>query len=378
LKNVAVVGAGLSGATLAHQLYLQGYNLTVMEQEARIGGLLQTIHLDDNEFLLPFGPHIFHTKQLWVYRYLSQFTEFNDYTHRKGVYIGGELYSFPLSRTTIESWPIGDVVLSELDECLRWGPQLTFEEEGVRLFGNTLYHTLIKPYSEKMWGPYMEDLNPKAVLHRIDLRQHDSSLFLNQHQGTPKAGYEHMLDEMLSNISVQLKTPVDRDCNFHQWEIVFFTGSITDLLPQDIQALPFRSLLFPMSEGVWERSTMGTINLPQHPTAIRKAKQAITFQQRNEVIQWQIPTEPIPGIAPPMYPVPTADSSRVYYEHLRWLVQTYPNVIPAGRLGLYLYLDMDKAVMATRDLLQVANKWLSLSIEQKMEAIRTVREKYNG
>ena len=53
-KDVVVIGAGLTGLTLAYYLKKEGKNVLVIEKSARIGGVIETI--TEDEFTYECGP----------------------------------------------------------------------------------------------------------------------------------------------------------------------------------------------------------------------------------------------------------------------------------------------------------------------------------
>jgi len=54
-KNIAVIGAGITGLTLAYYLKEQGINFKIYEKRDRIGGVIQTI--SENGFVFETGPN---------------------------------------------------------------------------------------------------------------------------------------------------------------------------------------------------------------------------------------------------------------------------------------------------------------------------------
>ena len=78
-----IVGAGLSGATLAERIASQrGESVLIVEKRDHIAG---NAYDEYNEFGIlehKYGPHIFHTNSTDIWQYLSQFTEWRPYFHK--------------------------------------------------------------------------------------------------------------------------------------------------------------------------------------------------------------------------------------------------------------------------------------------------------
>jgi protoporphyrinogen oxidase len=69
-KKVVMLGGGFSGLWIATQLLERGYDVEVLEKEKEVGGLLQSVKLE--EFNLDLGPHIYFPSHK---HYYEQFLE---------------------------------------------------------------------------------------------------------------------------------------------------------------------------------------------------------------------------------------------------------------------------------------------------------------
>ena len=81
--DALVVGAGYAGAVCARELAERGgKRVLVLERRDHIGGNAYD-RLDEAGVLIhQYGPHIFHTNDEAVFRYLCRFTRWRDYQHR--------------------------------------------------------------------------------------------------------------------------------------------------------------------------------------------------------------------------------------------------------------------------------------------------------
>ena len=85
-RKVAVIGAGISGLSIAH--FLKEKNeVVVFEKENRPGGLIKCKNIDGNVYHL-VGGHVFNSKRLdvldWFWSFFDKGNEFNK-TLRKAV-----------------------------------------------------------------------------------------------------------------------------------------------------------------------------------------------------------------------------------------------------------------------------------------------------
>ena len=51
-KKVLIIGSGISGLTVAHELIFQGYSVSIIEQDDIIGGMAKTRRENNNTVLL--------------------------------------------------------------------------------------------------------------------------------------------------------------------------------------------------------------------------------------------------------------------------------------------------------------------------------------
>ena len=81
--DVVVVGAGLSGAVMAH-LHAKLLNKTVLVVEKRnhIGGNCYDYINDVGIRVSMYGAHLFHTKHERVWKFVQQFSSWTPYEHR--------------------------------------------------------------------------------------------------------------------------------------------------------------------------------------------------------------------------------------------------------------------------------------------------------
>ena len=73
-----IVGAGLYGAVMAHELKKKGKKCLVIDRRDHIAG---NIYCEDIEgiHVHKYGAHIFHTSDKKIWDYMNQFAEFNNY-----------------------------------------------------------------------------------------------------------------------------------------------------------------------------------------------------------------------------------------------------------------------------------------------------------
>ncbi|MEM1366882.1 MAG: NAD(P)/FAD-dependent oxidoreductase [Cyanobacteria bacterium P01_H01_bin.15] len=174
-NSVVVIGAGPAGLTAAYQLSQHAYHPIVLEQADKVGGIARTENYQGYRF--DIGGHRFYTKveevqQLW--RLWLQ-DDFLKVTRLSRIYYRGKFFDYPLSiRNTLSGLGILNsslIVLSYLQAKLKalWrrpDPQ-TFESWVTHCFGQRLYETFFKTYTEKVWGISCSQIQADWAKQRI-------------------------------------------------------------------------------------------------------------------------------------------------------------------------------------------------------------------
>ena len=116
-----IVGAGLYGAVMAHELHKKGKHCLVIDRRDHIAG---NIYCEEIEgiHVHKYGAHIFHTSNQKVWEYINQFAEFNNYINSPIAVYKDELYNLPFNMNTFSKmWGIRTPGGSERNDCKTGG-----------------------------------------------------------------------------------------------------------------------------------------------------------------------------------------------------------------------------------------------------------------
>ena len=89
-----VVGSGLFGAIFANEAKKRGKKCLVIDKRPHVGGNIYTENVDGIN-VHKYGAHIFHTSDKYIWNYVNQFAEFNNYINSPIANYKGELYNMP-------------------------------------------------------------------------------------------------------------------------------------------------------------------------------------------------------------------------------------------------------------------------------------------
>jgi UDP-galactopyranose mutase len=354
-----IVGAGFTGAVLAHQLASQaGKRVLIIDRRDHIAGNAYD-RLDENGVLFhQYGPHIFHTNAANIFDYLSQFTEWRPYEHRVVAMINGRLAPVPFNLTSLQicfSQAKADHLAARLVEIYGIDvkvPILKMREAldpDIRELAQFIYENVFLNYTTKQWDLTPEQLSP-AVTGRVPVHvSYDDRYFQDTFQYMPTEGYSPLIGRMLAQDGVTIGTSEDyfalgSDISYDR---MVFTGPIDQFFNFELGHLPYRSLNFEFrSIDQHNNQPCGTVNYPNEMAFTRITEQRhLTAQPgRRTVLTLEYPQAHSPGVTEPYYPIPRDENQALYRQYIQKAKTDAPEVIFAGRLGDYQYYNMDQAV----------------------------------
>lgn len=368
-----VVGAGLFGATFAHEAKKRGKTCLVIDKRDHIAGNVYTKE-EDGINVHVYGAHIFHTSDKKIWEYINQFAEFNNYINSPIAVYQDELYNLPFNMNTFSKmWNIRtpqeakDIIASQIAELNISEPK-NLEEQALSLAGRDVYEKLVKGYTEKQWGRDCKDL-PAFIIKRLPLRfTYDNNYFNDRFQGIPVGGYTQIVEKMLDGIDVMCEvnffamrdaargqavekgamTGVLPDGTVVAYDKILFTGQIDEYYDSKFGPLEYRSVRFETEKLDCDNyQGNAVVNYTERKvpyTRIIEHKHFEFGQQPTTIISREYSSEWKPG-AEPYYPVNNEKNNALYEKYAK-LAEKEGNVIFGGRLGQYKYYDMDKVLMA--------------------------------
>ena len=341
-----IVGAGLYGAVMAHELKKKGKKCLVIDRRDHIAG---NIYCEDIEgiHVHKYGAHIFHTSDKKIWDYMNQFAEFNNYINSPVAVYKDELYNLPFNMNTFSKmWNIRtpqeakEIIEKQRKETGITDPQ-NLEEQALFLGGKCT------------------EL-PAFIIKRLPFRfVYDNNYFNDRYQGIPVGGYTAIVEKMLEGTEV--RTGIDffefRKENPEIAEKIIFTGMIDEYFGYQLGALEYRSVRFETEvldcENYQGNAVVNYTEREVPYTRIIEHKHFEFGKQEKTVISREYSSEWGVGMEP-YYPV-NDEKNNALFEEYKKLAEKEENVIFGGRLGDYKYYDMDKVVAAALDRLEEFN-----------------------
>lgn len=372
MRQVLIIGAGISGITAARILAEHGFQVTVLEKRNHIGGNVYDYY-KDGVLLHKYGPHLFHTNFQQVADFVQRFAEFFPYEHKVLGEIQGKLVPIPfnfksmdllfspekaeqIKRSLLEEYPqSSSVPIMELRKS---------DRHEVRELADYVYQYVFYGYTKKQWGKPPEEMG-SSVMGRVPVRlSYDDRYFTDLFQKMPLFGYTELIKKMAEhhNISIRYSCNALSHLSIEQNHIywdgelfqgpVIYTGCIEELKNKCFGELPYRSLHFELEHrSVAQAQPVVQINYPNRYSYTRISEFALIQPEKktdHTILVYEYPI-PCTDQEIPYYPVETK-VNRELYEKYKQALAPVKNLYLLGRLAEYRYYNMDITIKQAMDL----------------------------
>ena len=349
MYDYLIVGSGFFGSICAYELNKKGFKVCVIENRNHIGGNCYTSNRDGIN-VHDFGPHIFHTSNEEVWKWINQFVDFNHFILSPVANYKGELYSLPFNMWTFSQlWKI--TTPQEAKEMIEStndnidNPN-NLEEQAIKSVGKDVYEKLIKGYVQKQWRKPCVEL-PKEIIQRLPVRfTYNNNYFNDKYQGIPIGGYTQIFEKLLDGIDVRLNTDYFND-ELPEHNKVIYTGPIDKFYNYKFGELEYKTTKFehkqldtPNYQGC---AVMSFTDTETPYTRIVEHKHFEFGNTNTTWITYEYPVEYNAKITEPYYPVNDLENNEKYNLY-KSLADSEKSVIFGGRLAEYKYYDMHQVI----------------------------------
>ena len=343
-SDYIVVGAGLTGSTIARCLADAGREVLLLDRRPHCGGnVFDETHALSGIRIHTYGPHYFRTNSDRIWDFLARFSSFQRFE------------ASILSKHQLEyyHWPLWQ---SEINKLCKDSPNFSgvpqnLEQACLGQMPRKIYELFVKEYNEKQWGIACTDLD-KSLCSRFDIRSVNEPRLKPdmKYQGVPSDGYASLMANMIGGLRVELGVDYIKHKDLFQSKHVIYTGPIDEFFGCNLGKLKYRAQrrdhkYHPKANFL---QPMVQINYPQHADGqhIRSIEWKWMMQApeslRGTVITTETPYSPTES-NDYEYPFPDKENGLLYQRYSSTASQL-TNVTFCGRLGEYKYFDMDQAI----------------------------------
>lgn len=348
-----IVGAGPFGATFARKAAEAGRTSLVIDRRSHVAGNCYTESVDGIH-VHRFGPHIFHTANERIWRFVNRFTRFNDYRHKAQVRHNGVDYSFPINLTTLRQlWGVESAeearnrLANARRPCLR--PR-SMRDWLLSQVGEELYEIFFRGYSTKQWGRDPSAL-PASIVRRIPIRLSEDDRYFGDHirfEGIPIGGYTQLFRRMLDHGNVYVELEADYFARRDDWERrarrIIYSGKLDAYFDYELGALAYRSLRFVEERRRGQAQDVAMVNYADQSVPYTRTVEHKHFEPtdvRHTIVTREYPEDHTPE-NDPYYPI--RDAANVETLRRYRLLARGTRTVFGGRLGSYRYYNMDQVI----------------------------------
>jgi protoporphyrinogen oxidase len=263
-KKIAVIGAGISGISIA-AILKDHFQVTVIEQHAFVGGLVHCDRVDDYLYHR-VGGHVFNSKNQevldWFWNKFDKDKEFIQAKRNAKIFYKGGFLGYPIENFLyqLEAKTV-ETIMSELISIHAAKAKDPMEYEHFEAFllgtfGATLYEMYFKPYNNKIWKTdlktvsmqWLEGKLPMPKLLEIVtsniIRQEEASMVHSSFFYPRNGGSQFIADRLAEGLNIRCSTAIESivtsregtRINGELFDHVVYTGDIRklpDLLKKD-------------------------------------------------------------------------------------------------------------------------------------------------
>jgi len=356
MYNYIIIGAGITGIVIAERIAnILKEKVLIIEKRKEIGGNCYDYRDKKGIIIHKYGPHIFHTDNKEVWKYLSQFTEWIAYQHKVLGFIDGKYVTIPFNLNTLhELIPVKLAERLEKKLINNFGfnkkvPILELKktkDKDLKYLADFIYEKIFLHYTEKQWGLKPEEIESSVTARVPVVVSGDDRYFHDRYQGIPKLGYTKLFEKILQNknIEVQLEKDFKNIRDKSEYKKMFYTGAIDEYFDYKFGKLDYRFANIDFQSWPKENyQPAAVINYPNDYdyTRISEFKKFVMSKSKHTTIGIEYPGNR--GFM--AWPILNEKNERIFQKYWKEAVKLKcKNIYFAGRLAEYKYYDMDDAV----------------------------------
>ena len=251
--NVAIIGAGISGLSIA-QCLKERFDVTVFESAAKPGGLIKCELVEGNLYH-PVGGHVFNSRRQdvldWFWQFFNLEDEFTKATRNAIIYMGKpigypiENHIYQFDETTQQQ------IIAELVQIAKseQSEPTNFEEFLRYRFGETLYNLYFKPYNEKIWKCDLKNVPLTWLAGKLPMPTVEEIIFNNFNKASEtnmvhstfyyakQNGSQFLADRLAEGLDIHYNSTISKlekigakwVVNGVEYDKVIFCGNIKEL-----------------------------------------------------------------------------------------------------------------------------------------------------
>lgn len=234
--KIAVIGAGVSGLSIANMLKKQ-HEVILFEKENNAGGLIKCDRVNDSLFH-KVGGHVFNSRNNevldWFWSHFDKENEFVKANRNAKIFFDNKIIGYPIENYlyALDKTIVKEVIKELLDsqKVAKVSPFdfPNFEEFLQATFGETLYKIYFKPYNNKIWKTdlstvsmqWLEGKLPMPILEEIIesnfFREQEGSMVHSTFFYPKENGSQFIVDRLKKDLNINTNSEVIEIVKYNQ------------------------------------------------------------------------------------------------------------------------------------------------------------------
>lgn len=255
MNKIAIIGAGVSGLTVA-QLLREKAEVVVFEKESKAGGLIRCERIDGSLFHT-CGGHVFNTKNqqvlYWFWKQFDKDIEFHKIDRNSVIFLpNGQQIPYPIENFAyLLDESLQKSFIQDLLAISKSNSQSieNFKDFLKQRFGDTLYNLYFEPYNKKVWRRNLADVPIDWLAGKLPMPTVEEIIYNNFNRVAEKQfvhssffyekrnGSQLIVERLAKGINIRCSALIEQIKWKHdQWLIngevfnnVIFCGNIKDI-----------------------------------------------------------------------------------------------------------------------------------------------------
>lgn len=255
MKRIAIIGAGVSGLTVA-QLLKDKADVVVFEKDSKAGGLIKCERINGSLFHT-CGGHVFNTKNQdvldWFWKRFDKEKEFHKTDRNSVIFLpNGQQIPYPIENFAyMLEESVQKTFIRDLLQIAGNGEYqaANFSDFLQHRFGDTLYKLYFEPYNKKVWRRSLADVPIDWLAGKLPMPTVEEIIYNNFNRVAEKQfvhstffyekhnGSQLIADRLSEGVDIrcnaaieQLERVVDKwHVNGEAFDEVIFCGNIKDI-----------------------------------------------------------------------------------------------------------------------------------------------------
>jgi len=261
--KIGVIGAGISGLTIARLLKKKGWNVTIYEKDDRVGGIARTQDIDGHTYHTT-GGHCFNSKHQdvldFVFNEILSIDQWHKVERKARIRFKDNYVSYPIEYSMSEIAKFDLELASSMvnDFYATSGEDRSnLSNWFISKFGRTLAEEYFIPYNEKIWNRKASEMSPDWIEDKLPLPDKagfTKALLENNKDTMPHSSFYYpnsnnqntFIDALADGVKVKFNTPINSIEKIggtwflngqYEYDLIINTGPL-NILPNIIKSCP--------------------------------------------------------------------------------------------------------------------------------------------